>query len=116
MRLLDAGVIGSTPVNDGKGTLAVAGRFSYSGLIARQFTDEVKLSYWDYQARFDHQLAGGKFTFLLLDRATRFSSKKIPRHPSCCFIVFPPVTTALSSAVILTCWSGGLGDRGHHDS
>ena len=50
-RLFDAGAIVTTPFNDGRGTLAVAGRYSYTGLLFSMFSPDYTFSYWDYQAR-----------------------------------------------------------------
>lgn len=39
---------------DARGSLTLAGRYSYTGLLLTPFG--VKLRYWDYQARLDHRL------------------------------------------------------------
>jgi TonB dependent receptor/TonB-dependent Receptor Plug Domain len=62
LRLYDAGAIIATPINGGKGTLTLGGRYSFTGLIFSLLSPTYTLSYWDYQARFDHQLGGGRFT------------------------------------------------------
>ena len=39
-----------------RSSLAVAGRYSYAGLILSLVQSEVNIQYWDYQARFDHRI------------------------------------------------------------
>jgi hypothetical protein len=62
VRLYDAGAIVTTPVDNGRGTLAVAGRYAYPAGLLTALQDEVNLQYWDYQARFDHPLGPGRLT------------------------------------------------------
>lgn len=51
VRLLDAGASVEAPVRDGRGSVLVAGRYSYSGLLLPLFAPHTALAYWDYQAR-----------------------------------------------------------------
>jgi hypothetical protein len=62
IRLFDAGGIVAAPFDKGKGTVAVAGRYSYTGLILSAFSNAYSLDYWDYQVRIDHTLGPGKLT------------------------------------------------------
>jgi hypothetical protein len=62
VRLFDAGAIVATPINGGQGTVAVAGRYSYTGLLFSLMSPDYTLSYWDYQARLDHNLGPGRLT------------------------------------------------------
>jgi hypothetical protein len=62
VRLFDAGGIVATPFDAGKGTVAVAGRYSYTGYILSAFSNAYSLDYWDYQIRADHTLGPGKLT------------------------------------------------------
>jgi hypothetical protein len=62
VRLFDAGGIAASPFDDGKGTVAVAGRYSYTGLILSAFSNAYSLDYWDYQVRIQHPLGPGKLT------------------------------------------------------
>jgi len=62
VRLFDAGGIVSTPIDEGQGTITLAGRYSYTGLLFSLVSPEYTLGYWDYQARFDHRLGPGTFT------------------------------------------------------
>jgi len=66
VRIYDAGALVTTPFDGGRGTLAIAGRYSFTGALARQLFSEVKFGYSDYQVRVDHPLAGGRFTALAL--------------------------------------------------
>lgn len=51
VRLFDASAFAETPVADGKGTVLVAGRYSFAGLALGLVAPDVRLRYWDYQAR-----------------------------------------------------------------
>jgi TonB-dependent Receptor Plug Domain len=39
-----------------RGALTLAGRYSYTGAILSLVNDQVRIKFWDYQARFDHSL------------------------------------------------------------
>ena len=62
VRLFDAGGIAASPFDDGKGTVAVAGRYSYTGFILSAFSNAYSLDYWDYQVRVQHKLGPGSLT------------------------------------------------------
>ena len=66
VRLYDAGALVTTPFNGGRGTLAIAGRYSYTGALAKLFFTDVQLGYADYQVRADHPFAGGRLTLLAI--------------------------------------------------
>lgn len=51
LRLIDAGALVEAPFAGERGTLLLAGRYGYPGPILTAVSDEVKLGYWDYQAR-----------------------------------------------------------------
>jgi TonB family protein len=51
VRLVDAGALLEAPFADGRGTALVAGRYGYPGPIIALATDDMKIGYWDYQAR-----------------------------------------------------------------
>jgi hypothetical protein len=59
VRLFDAGALVETPIDDGRGSVLVAGRYGYPGAILALVTPSVKLNYWDYQARATWRLTGG---------------------------------------------------------
>jgi hypothetical protein len=65
VRLFDAGGIVATPWDKGKGTVAVAGRYSYTGFLLSAFSNAYSLDYWDYQLRADHTLGPGKLTLFV---------------------------------------------------
>lgn len=69
LRIYDVGGLVTTPFDGGRGTLAIAGRYSYTGQLARQFFSDVTFGYRDYQVRLDHPLGGGRFTALALGSA-----------------------------------------------
>jgi len=51
VRLFDAGALLETPFADGKGSLLVAGRYSYTAALISLAAPDAVLEYWDYQAR-----------------------------------------------------------------
>lgn len=75
VRLFDAGGIVATPFDNGKGTLAVAGRYSYTGLILSAFSNAYSLDYWDYQVRAQHTLGPGKLTLFAFGSGDRLEQK-----------------------------------------
>jgi hypothetical protein len=58
LRIFDAGALVETPLDDGRGSALIAGRYGYPGEILGLVTSSVKLSYWDYQARATWRLTG----------------------------------------------------------
>jgi hypothetical protein len=58
----DAGGIVTAPWDGGRGTVAVAGRYSYTGEIFSLLQTGTTLRYGDYQVRIDHPLGGGQAT------------------------------------------------------
>jgi hypothetical protein len=62
LRLFDAGGIAASPFDDGKGTVAIAGRYSYTGLLLSAFSNAYSVDYWDYQVRIEHRAGPGKLT------------------------------------------------------
>lgn len=53
LNLLQSGALVREPIETLGGTLTVAGRVGYPGVILSLATDEIYLSYWDYQLRWD---------------------------------------------------------------
>jgi len=66
VRLYDAGALVVHPWNDGKGTIAAAARYSYTGLVISRLSPDVDYAYADYQLRAQHPLAGGQATLFFL--------------------------------------------------
>jgi hypothetical protein len=76
VRLFDAGGIVATPINEGRGTVAVTGRYSYTALLLSMYSPDLTLSYWDYGARLDHALGPGRLTVFALGSHDYFASEK----------------------------------------
>jgi hypothetical protein len=51
VRLFDAGALVEAPFADGRGTVLVAGRYSYTAALISLAAPDAVLEYWDYQAR-----------------------------------------------------------------
>jgi hypothetical protein len=51
VRLFDAGALLETPIADGRGSLLVGGRYSYTAALISLAAPNAVLEYWDYQAR-----------------------------------------------------------------
>src|SRR5262249_32550166 len=66
VRLYDAGGLATAPWDGGRGTVAVAARYAYTGLIVSRLFGDVSFGYADYQLRADHTLGGGRATLLAL--------------------------------------------------
>ena len=75
VRLFDAGGIAASPFDDGKGTVAVAGRYSYTGLLLSAFSSAYSLDYWDYQVRIQHTLGPGKLTLFAFGSGDNLDQK-----------------------------------------
>jgi hypothetical protein len=75
VRLFDAGGIAASPFDDGKGTVAVAGRYSYTGLILSAFSNAYSLDYWDYQVRVQHTLGPGSLTLFAFGSGDNLEQK-----------------------------------------
>ena len=60
--LYDAGLMLSTPIDGGAGTITVAGRYAYPGPLLSLLDENISIGYWDYQLRADHTLGPGKVT------------------------------------------------------
>jgi len=56
LRLFDVGALVETPFASGKGSVALGGRYSYTGALFSLFSPSTLLDYWDYQARATYDL------------------------------------------------------------
>jgi TonB family protein len=56
IRLVDSGAMLEVPFASGRGSLMMAGRYSYTGLVVSLIQPKIKLSYWDYQTRVRYKL------------------------------------------------------------
>lgn len=67
LRLVDAGALLEAPFAEGRGSALVAGRYGYPGPVLAAVTSDMKIGYWDYQARASWQLGSrdtlGVFAF-----------------------------------------------------
>jgi hypothetical protein len=56
LRLVDVGALVEAPFAGDRGSVLVAGRYGYPGPVLSAVTDDLKIGYWDYQARVSWQL------------------------------------------------------------
>ncbi len=70
IRLVDSGAYVTAPL--GRGSVALGGRYSYTGAVVSLISPNIKLEYWDYQAKAVQHLTErdtiGIFAFGSLDR------------------------------------------------
>src|SRR3569623_240441 len=69
-RLFDAGGLVSAPIAGG--TVAVAGRYSYTGELISRFSTNLRLRYWDYQLRADRRVGALQLTLLVFGSGDDF--------------------------------------------
>ena len=79
LRLYDAGGLVTTPWDHGRGTVAVAARYAYTGLIVSRLFGNVDFGYADYQLRVDHTL-GGRARDVARARVVRSPGHQGPEH------------------------------------
>jgi hypothetical protein len=56
IRIMDSGAMLETPFANGRGSVMVGGRISYTGLVISLLAPGVNTGYWDYQARARYDL------------------------------------------------------------
>ena len=56
IRLVDAGAMLEVPFDGGRGSALAGGRYSYTGLLFSIVQSDLRLDYWDYQARVTYDL------------------------------------------------------------
>jgi len=56
VRIIDSGAMVEAPFADGRGSVMVGGRYSYTGLVASLIAPNINVGYWDYQARARYDL------------------------------------------------------------
>jgi hypothetical protein len=76
VRLYDVGLMLSFPIDDGAGTVTVAGRYAYPGALLALLNEDVALQYWDYQLRVDHRLGPGKATLFAFGSYDRLETDR----------------------------------------
>ncbi len=64
VRLVDSGGFVEVPVLGDRGSVMLAGRYSYTGALVSVLVPEVEIGYWDYQARATYRL-GERHTLTL---------------------------------------------------
>ena len=64
VRLFDAGAMISAPLPGGNGSVAVAGRYSYTAELVSLLNQDIHLDYWDYQLRADRRFGPLQLTLL----------------------------------------------------
>jgi len=75
IRALDSGAIVTSPLPDGRGSIALAGRYSYTGYLVSRFSPDYSLGYWDYQLRADHTAGPGRVVLLAFGSGDQLSRK-----------------------------------------
>jgi hypothetical protein len=73
VRLVDAGAMVTAPLQGG-GSVAVAGRYSYTGAIIGLVSSDITLAYWDYQLRADRRAGPFRLTLLAFGSSDRLST------------------------------------------
>jgi hypothetical protein len=79
LRAFDGGALVETPFDDGRGTLLLGGRYSFTALLFSLLSPGATLDYWDYQVRAGYDVtprdrvgvfAFGSYDFLAQDTPT----------------------------------------------
>ena len=76
LRLVDAGAMIETPFDGGRGSAMVGGRYSYTGLLFSILQQDLKLDYWDYQARVSYDIGPSETVTLFAFGARDFLGDK----------------------------------------
>jgi TonB family protein len=64
-RVYDANASIAAPFDGGKGSVLVAGRYSYTQLLTSIIVPKYGVGYWDYEARASHRVGSGTLTFFV---------------------------------------------------
>jgi len=80
VRLYDAGALVSVPLPDGKGAVAAAFRYSYTGALLSLLRNDLRLSYWDYQLRGDRRMGTWRLTLLAFGSADELNYRADERQ------------------------------------
>ena len=78
IRALDSGAIVTSQLPDGRGSVALAGRYSYTGFLVSRFSPQYSVGYWDYQLRADHIAGPGRVIILFFGSGDQVSRKDEP--------------------------------------
>lgn len=79
IRVVDAGALLEAPFDGGRGSALVGGRYSYTGLLFSLLQSDLRLDYWDYQARVSYNVTANETVTLLGFGARDFLGDKEPR-------------------------------------
>ncbi|MEZ4309125.1 MAG: TonB family protein [Polyangiaceae bacterium] len=78
IRIVDAGAMVEVPFPDGRGSAMAGGRYSYTGLLFSILQSDLRLDYWDYQARVTYEVAPTHTLTLFAFGARDFLGDKDP--------------------------------------
>lgn len=82
VRLIDAGALAEAPFANGKGSVLVAGRYSYTAALFTILQSDTQLSYRDYQIRGTYQLSDHDTISLLGFGAYDYAAQRETLDPS----------------------------------
>lgn len=82
LRLIDAGALAEAPFANGKGSVLVAGRYSYTAALFSLLQSDTQLSYRDYQLRASYQLGDHDTISVLGFGAYDFAAQRETLDPS----------------------------------
>lgn len=82
LRVIDAGALAEAPIADGKGSVLVAGRYSYTAALFTLLQSDTQLSYRDYQVRGSYSLGDHDTISLLGFGAYDYAAQRETLDPS----------------------------------
>ena len=85
VRVFDAGALVETPFADGKGTVLVGGRYSYTAGVLSLLASDTVLNYWDYQGRLSYDLTPRDRVSVFAFGSYDFLGQKTPTGTSTLF-------------------------------
>jgi TonB family protein len=78
VRLFDAGGLLETPFADGRGTVLLGGRYSYTSALLTLLSSNTTLDYWDYQARVTYDVTPSDRIGVFAFGASDFLGQRTP--------------------------------------
>ncbi len=82
VRLFDAGALAELPFADGRGTILLSGRYSYTGALLTLLSSNTVLNYWDYQGRASYKLTPHDTVSVFAFGAYDYLGQKVPNGPT----------------------------------
>ncbi len=76
IRVVDAGALVEAPFDNGRGSVLVGGRYSYTGGLFSILQSDIRLDYWDYQARASYDISKSETVTLFAFGARDFLGDK----------------------------------------